>query len=207
MNTHVVVTINRQFGAEGHEIAKVLSDRLNMKLYDKDILGKAALEMGAEKNFFGDVDEKLSSKFLGSYIHLDMNFMNKSDRIFKIEEQLIRDAASSESCVIVGRLSDYLLRKEPNVITVLIHASLKFRIQNIMTKYSMSETAAKKMVRRMDMARRDYYSYYSNGKWKQNKEKDISINREKMGINGCADILETAIIVKKKQLEIMNQNC
>lgn len=200
MDKHIVVTISREFGAEGHEIGKVLADCLCIKLYDKDILGKAAEKRGTEKTALRDADEKVSERFFEPYLLLGMGPSSKSDQLFEMENSIIRDAAASESCVIIGRLSDYLLRSEPHVIKTLIFAPLEFRVNNIKKKYNMSEGAAKKMVRRMDMARKNYCFYYSNGKWKQTSGKDICLNRETMGIKGCADILEAAIAAKAKQL-------
>ncbi|SBW10715.1 conserved hypothetical protein [uncultured Eubacteriales bacterium] len=200
MDKHIVVTISREFGAEGYEIGKVLADRLGIKLYDKDILGKAAQKKGTEKVSLQDADEKVSERFFEPYLMLSMGLSNKSDQLFEMENSIIRNAAASESCVIVGRLSDYLLRNEPYVIKVLVFAPLEFRVDNIKKKYDMSENAAKKMVSRMDMARKDYCSYYSNGKWKQTSGKDIFLNRETLGVKGCADILEAAVTAKAEQL-------
>ena len=202
MDQRIVVTISREFGAEGHEIGKVLADRLGIPLYDKDILGRAALEKGTEKTFLQDADEKVSERFFEPYLLLSMGIANKNDQLFDVEAQIIRDLAATRSCVIIGRLSDYLLRNEPRAIKSLIFAPLEFRINNIKNKYDMSESAAKKMVTRMDLARRDYCAYYSNGKWKQNSGKDLLLNRETLGVKGCADILQAAVNAK---IELLNQ--
>ena len=202
MDQRIVVTISREFGAEGHEIGKVLADRLGIPLYDKDILGRAALEKGTEKTFLQDADEKVSERFFEPYLLLSMGIANKNDQLFDVEAQIIRDLAATRSCVIIGRLSDYLLRNEPRAIKALIFAPLEFRINNIKNKYDMSESAAKKMVTRMDLARRDYCAYYSNGKWKQNSGKDLLLNRETLGVKGCADILQAAVNAK---IELLNQ--
>lgn len=200
MDQHMVVTISREFGAEGHEIGEVLSDRLGIPLYDKDILGKAAEKRGIEKAALRDADERVTERFFAPYLLLGMESSSKSDQLFEVENAIIRNAAASESCVIIGRLSDYLLRSEPYVVKTLIFAPLAFRVGNIQKKYNMSEGAAKKMVRRMDLARKDYCDYYSNGKWKQTSGKDLCLNRETLGVTGCADILEAAVAAKAKQL-------
>ena len=200
MDKRVVVTISREFGAEGHEIGKVLADRLGIPLYDKDILGRAAKEKGITQTSLQDADEKVSERFFEPYLLLSMGINNKNDQLFAVEEQIIRDVAAIRSCVIVGRLSDFLLRNEPDVIKVLVFAPLEFRVANIKDKYGMTESAAKKMVSRMDMARKNYCAYYSNGKWRQDSGKDILLNRESLGIQGCADILEAAVKAKIEQM-------
>jgi len=196
MDGHVVVTICRQFGAEGHEIGKILSDRLGMALYDKDILGKAAESAGVEKGHFRRADEQVVSRFFEPYLLLSMGTVTRNDRLFEAEEQIIRDVAAAGSCVIVGRLSDYLLRKDPNTIKVFVFASMNFRVENIRKKYEISETAAKKLVRQMDEMRRSYYACYSGGNWRQDTGKDLTLDRETFGIGGCTDILEAAVRVK-----------
>ncbi len=199
MDKHIIVTISREFGAEGHEIGEVLAEKLGMKLYDKDILGKAARERGLDKTALSDADERVARRFFEPYLMLSMGLVNKNDQLFEMEEQIIRDLAATESCVIIGRLSDYLLRNDPNAIKVLVFAPLEFRVNNIRQKYGMSESAARKMVNRMDMARRDYCAYYSGGKWKQDSGKDILLNRETLGVQGCADILLAAVKTKMEQ--------
>ena len=200
MEKRVVVTISREFGAEGHEIGKVLADRLGIPLYDKDILGKAAKEKGITQTALQDADEKVSERFFEPYLLLSMGINNKNDQLFTVEEQIIRDVAATRSCVIVGRLSDFLLRNDADVMKVLVFAPLEFRVANIKAKYGMTESAAKKMVSRMDMARKNYCAYYSNSKWRQDSGKDIMLNRESLGIKGCADILEAAVKAKMEQM-------
>lgn len=185
---HFVLTIYREFGAEGHEIGKVLSEKLGIKLLDKELLERAALKSGSAPEYSGGHDEAVENHFLDS-IGTD----GKQDQLFQQESQVILDAYSSGSCIIVGRLADFILRHEPDVLNAYIFAPEEFRINNIAQKHNVSVREAKRLVRKMDTARENYYRFYSLGKWNTKKGKDIWLNRETFGVNGCASILENAI--------------
>lgn len=196
MNKKIVITICREFGSEGHEIGKILSERLNIPLYDKDLLVLAAKESGEDMDRLASADEKVSTRFLSNYLPLSGDLLN--DRLFKIESQLIRQIYEKDkACIIVGRLSDYILKDEDDCLKVLITAPFEERAEIIRKKHSITMDAARKVVKKMDEARRSYYSYYSNGKWSHESEKDLILDRSTFGIEGCVNIIESAI----KQLD------
>ncbi len=200
MNSNIVITIDRDFGAEGHEIGFQLAARLGIKLYDKDILGKAVLKKGQDEISLMKADESVSKTDYNPYFP-SLGFARKSDQLFELEKGVIRDVAESESCIIVGRLSDYILRDKSNLLRVYIYAPFEFRVKNIQNKYNSSEVESKKIVRRKDIVRRDYRNYYSNGKYKLYSNKDVFLNREVFGIDGCVEILETAAKERIKKLK------
>lgn len=196
MEKHFVVTISREFGAEGHEIGKVLSERLGVKLYDKELLAKAAARNGLDASAVRSYDESVEKRFMEPYLGIENAGAVQEDLLFQQEMQVIRDVYAKESCIIVGRLSDYILHNEPDVISVFVYAPEEFRINNIMKKHRISAKEAKKLVRRMDAARKNYYHFYSLGKWNQKKKKDLMLNRKAFGVEGCADILEAMVKTK-----------
>jgi cytidylate kinase len=200
VENHIVITIRREFGAEGHEIGAQLSRRLGIDFYDKDILGKAVLKKGIDETSFKSVDESITP----SNVNLafpSFAFTRKSDQLFELEKEVIRDVAELKSCIIIGRLSDYILRDKTNLLNVYISAPLDFRISNIQEKYNSSESESKKLVKRMDFMRRNFRNYYSNGKCKLHENKDILLNRKTFGIDECVDIIEVAVKAKLKQLQ------
>jgi len=89
-----------------------------------------------------------------------------------------------------------LLRKDSHTIKVFVFASMDFRVENIRKKYGVSAAAAKKLVRQMDEMRRSYYARYSDGNWRQDTGKDLTLDRETFGVGGCTDILEAAVRTK-----------
>ncbi|MDD4369368.1 MAG: cytidylate kinase-like family protein, partial [Oscillospiraceae bacterium] len=188
------------YGAEGHEIGKALSLKLGVKLYDKDILGLAAQKQGTEKNLINAVDERVAPRFSDPFLLWRMGTKNRNDALFLAEEAIIRDLSATESCVIVGRLSDYLLRHEAHALKVGIFAPKDFRIHNIQSKYHLSEAAAKTQVCRQDEMRHSYCRYYSGGKWPQEAEKDLLLNRATLGIDGCVAVIMAAVAARRKAL-------
>lgn len=185
-----IITICRSFGAEGHEIGKELSERLGIPLYDKDLLDMAAKKRNLELNHAATLDEQISKKIISHYFLMSQDI--ESDRLFREETHLILQLAEGDSCIIVGRMADYILRERTDCLKVFITAPYDVRVGIIKEKYGISAEAAGKTVRKMDAARKEFYRYYSNGKWKQETNKDIVLNRGLFGIKGCVDILEYA---------------
>ena len=183
---NVVVTICREFGAEGHEIGMKLGDRLQVPVYDKDLLEMSARESGLNIHMAASVDEKVADRFY--YFPLGADALN--DQLFHVESNIIKQLAEKKACIIVGRLSDYVLRDRPNTIKVLVMAPFEMRVSIIKEKHQISDEAAKKLVKKMDAARNAYYSAYTGSKWSHETGKDIVLNRSSFSIEECADILE-----------------
>lgn len=190
MEKKLIITIGREFGAEGHEIGKALAARLGFAFYDKDLLGLAAKESGVDESALADHDEAVWGHFLSPYLTIRSLGPDKVDQLFQKQEEITYNLAAKGSCIFVGRLADYILRDEPNCIKAFIYAPMKFRVENIMKKHGITEAQAKKLVKRMDMARQSYHDYYSDKKWNRKEGKDILLNRAAFGVEGCVQILE-----------------
>ncbi len=190
MGNRMIMTIGREFGAEGHEIGKALALRLGIPMYDKDLLVLAEKQSGIPIETLAKADEVIANRFPSANLPQRMDSYTLNDKLFKIQSNIIRDISEKESCVIVGRLGDYILRDNPDCIKVFIYAPFEERVKIIKEKHRISEVAAKKLVKHMDNARNSYYVYYSKGKWNHKEGKDILINRVTFGIEGCVSILE-----------------
>lgn len=192
MSKHVIITIGREFGSEGHEIGKELAERLGINMYDKDLLAIAAKRSGLAVEHLANVDESISTRFLEPYLGFSMGNDNLNDKLFAEESQIIRDIASKESCIIIGRCADYVLKDEEGCINVFIYAPYEKRVEIIREKHKITEEAAKKLVKKMDQVRNSYYTFYAGKDWNRKEGKDLMLNRAKFGIKGCVDILEAA---------------
>lgn len=193
MDKKIIITIGREFGSEGHEIGNELAQRLQIPMYDKDLLNLAAKKSGIAMEQLATVDETIANRFLEPYLGFGMYSDNMNDKLVRIQSEVIRDVASKESCIIIGRMADFILRDNPDCIKVFIYAPVEERVKIIKEKHGISEDTAKKLVKKMDQARKSYYAYYSNHKWNQKEGKDILLNRAVFGVQGCADILEAAV--------------
>ena len=148
----VVIAIARDFGAEGHEIGKMLSVELGIPLYDNEVLVRAAMRAGVTTDQIAAYDESLAAE-VAAFLPDRVDTRSIADKLFKQMEDVIRDLGSSESCIIEGRLSDYILRDNPNLITVLVTAPLEARVEIVRSKRDISEKKARKLVKRMQRAR------------------------------------------------------
>ena len=199
-NNPVVITIARDFGAEGHEIGKMLSQELDLPFYDNEILVRASARAGATVDEVAAYDAKLSAE-LSAFLPDRIDARSTADKLFRRVSDVIRDLGSSESCIIVGRLADYLLRDNPNRIAVLITAPEEQRIEVVARKRAMDHKEAKKLVRRMQKGRELYYHRYSAGKCEMHDKKDLVLNRARFDRQECVDLIACAYRGKLREIE------
>ena len=193
----IVITIAREFGTNGHEMGLILAERLGLPFYDKDILTKAAHEIGIDVDKVKEADESVNSRILKPIFGFSVGFGEEEDRLFQAEEKVIRQVAQ-ESCIIIGRLSDYILKDDPDCINVYIYAPFEERVKMISKKYKMSDEESRKLVRRMDQTRNNFYAYYSNGKWEHSSGKDLILNRSTISLEECVDMIAHLVELKLK---------
>ncbi len=193
MAKKVIITIGREFGSEGHEIGRQLAENLDIAMYDRDLLTIAAKKSGIAVETLAGADEKVAGRFLEPYLPMGIEQGTLNDKLFGIQSSVILDIAAKESCVIVGRCADYILRDTPNCINVFIYAPFDDRVKIISEKHKMGLDKAKKLVKRMDNVRNTYYTYYADRNWNTKEGKDILLNRSTFGIDGCVSILETMV--------------
>lgn len=148
----VVITIARDFGAEGHEIGKMLSVELGIPLYDNELLVRAATRAGESLDKVASYDEQMAAEFM-AFLPDRVDSRTLSDKLFHAMSQVIVDLGSTKSCIIEGRLSDYLLRHNPNHIAVLVTAPFDERVEIVRAKRGLDKRAGAKLVREMQHAR------------------------------------------------------
>ena len=158
----VVITIARDFGAEGHEIGKMLSTRLDIPLYDNELLVRSASRSGVSVDKMAAYDEQMTAEFM-AFLPDRVDSRTLSDKLFRNMSQVILDLGATQSCIIEGRLSDYLLRHNPNHIAVLVTAPFEYRVETVRKKRGLSKRQGAKLVRDMQKARETFYKRYSAG--------------------------------------------
>ncbi len=198
MKNHVVITIGREFGSGGREIGRALASKLGVKLYDEEMLVEAAKSSGISEELFKAHDEKPTHSFLYSLV-MDTYAMNYSansysempinHKLFLAQFDAIKSIAERESCVLVGRCSDYALESLDNVTNVYIYADLDTRIRRIARIYDLTDAKAKELILKNDKKRASYYNYYTNKKWGEAQGYDICINSGKLGIDETANMI------------------
>lgn len=198
MSAKVVLTIARQFGSGGHEVAKKVSEILGIDFYDRELIGIAAKESGLSENLFDGLDEKPTTSFLyslvlglqaGTAVYSGYDDATNADKLFRIQSQVISSIAEKGSCVIVGRCADYILRDQPNLVNVFVHADIDFRAARIMKEYNMKENAAIDYINKTDKRRSSFYNFYTNKIWGSVDNYDLSISTDKIGIDNAAKMI------------------
>lgn len=195
----VVISIARQYGTDAHEIGIALQERLGIPLYDNELLIRAAKRADTVVEKVAPYDEAVSAEMM-AFLPDRFDARTVADKLFENLRQVILDVGSSESCIIIGRLSDYILRDNPNLISVYITAPLEERVEIVMKRRGLSERKALKRIKHMQRNRELFYKRYSAGKTKLRLDKDITLNRALFGVEGCCEIIARAYEIKMKEL-------
>lgn len=202
MNT--IITVGRQFGSAGREIAEKVADHYGIKCYDKDLIARVAQESGFCQEMVQQHDERPTNSFLYNLVMDTYSFgynassfvdMPISQKVFLAQFDTIKKVAAEGPCVIVGRCADYALSDFHNVINIFIHADEDFKIKQIMHRFSdiTTEQKARDMMNKKDKQRQSYYNYYSSKKWGRADSYDLSVNSALLGVDGTVNLLIQAI--------------
>lgn len=199
MSKRVIITIGRQFGSGGREVGEKLAQALNIPFYNREILDMAAEKSGMSREVFEKVDETAASSLLYSVVTGGYMFGNHisptldlpiNDKLFIIESDVIKEIAKQGSCVIVGRCADYILRNDPDLINIFIHADLDKRVDRAVNIYNIAKDKAEATINKTDKKRANFYHYYTGEKWGYGANYHLSIDSGKIGTEGCVDVIK-----------------
>ncbi len=177
----LVITIARTHGSGGHDIGYMVAQRLGINFYDKEIISETAKKLGLEKEKVQKWDQDTSIRSLG-----------RDEAVFSAQSQIIRDAAK-ESCVIIGRCADYVLRGRPFCLNIFIRSDEDYAVTFIRNKDNLAEDQAREVIRLKNKARERHYAHYTGEKWQDPAHYDLVINTAKIGIESAADIICNAV--------------
>lgn len=203
---NTIITIGRQYGSAGREIGYKVAKDLGIKLYDKEMLDRAAKESGLCQELFETHDEKPTSSFLyslvmdtyslgytsGSYTDMPINH-----KVFLAQFDAIKKIADEGPCILVGRCADYALEEYDNVLSLFIHAKMDARIRRIARIYDLTDAKARDIIVKTDKKRASYYNYYSNKKWGATESYHMCLDSSVLGINGTAEAIEHLVELKE----------
>lgn len=195
----MIICIGREFGSGGHEIGKLLAEKLSLTLYNQEIVTSAVKRCG-------DIDaselEKADEKKTNPWIHSiwygtkekELRGLSANDISFGLQSKVILEAAQKGDCVFIGRCADYIL-KEADIerISIFITAPFSIRADRKMKQLSISEKAASALVRKTDKQRKSYYDYYTGGSWGKPYNYDFCINSCTKGIEQTAEEITSFI--------------
>ena len=198
-----IITIARGFGTGGKQIALQLAEELGIQCYENRILYLASELAGVDETEFMQVDEKLLGKGFGhklaqlprQILPLPVTKTFKSeDKMFDYQSEIIRNLADTESCVIVGKCADYVLRERKNVISIYIEAPRSYCVKRIMKRMHCGESQAHALISQTDKYRAEYYKYYTHGNyWTNPVNYDMTLNSERLGEQGCINMIKACL--------------
>ncbi len=201
----VVITIARQYGSGGRTIGQMLSEELAIPYYDKELLKKASEDSGIHERLFAGADEKLKNSpllritkkvYQGQLIPPESGGFTSMENLFNYQAKVIKELAEEESCIIIGRCADYVLRDYDNVLSVFVHAPEAYCIEQAKAKLSMPDKEIRKYIQKTDKERAEYYKHYTGREWTDARNYDLCLDSSKLGMQKCIEEIKAYMEVR-----------
>lgn len=200
----IVITVGRQFGSGGRELGRKLAEKLGFKYYDKELLSEAAAQAGVDKAFFERNDERFPSFLNGIFsFSFGLNSVNcyagstliSDDSLYRAQSDFIHSLAEKDSCVIVGRTADYVLRDHERVVNVFVHAPVDCCVKRILerSEEKLTEEKARAKAMKVNKLRANYYNFYTDKTWGDAASYDLTFDTSKLPIDDIVDIISDYI--------------
>lgn len=174
---HIIITISREYASGGRYVGRLLAQSLGINFYDKELINLAAKESGLSAKYVNEIDEETRKN-------------ENNDRIFIAESKIIKKIAKNESCVIVGRCADYILKDNKNVLKVFLYSDETSKIKRAVKYYGLNKETADKQIKKINKSREKHYKFYTNRDWKDMNNYDLIINVDAKGVEKTAQIIE-----------------
>lgn len=186
-----IITISREFGSGGRFIGEDVAKKLGIAYYDKNIIGQIAEKSGLSPEYIQENAELSPKKGLFAYAFSGRDITGKSveDMVYEVQRNIILGLAEKESCVIIGRNADYILKDRDDVLNVFIHGDMPEKIKRITGLYNVKEKEAVKMMADTDKRRRTNYNFYTDQNWGKASNYTLCLNSSQLGYDRCEMII------------------
>lgn len=195
--TKYIVTIAREYGSGGHAIGAIVARRLGIPFYDKNLIALSAAEARLSPDYVEAHEQKLASALLYELYSQNYAYVDGEtpplDALFLAQTKVVHDLANQESCVIVGRNADFILRGRPDCLRVFVHADRPSRIERIVGEYGVDRAQAERVLETRDRERANYCEHYTHQKWGMLGNYDLTIDSSRFGSEGAADLIVAAV--------------
>lgn len=183
-----IITIGREYGAGGGEIGRKVAKELGIEYYDRDIILKTAMAShNLDPEQVRQYDEKVPKNF--GFAQSLFNNRAMEEQIWDAQKTAIRELAEHESCVIVGRNGNYILREFEHSLHVFAHADSEWRIQRMMGMRNLSREEARETMKRTDKTRKYYCEYYTGNSYGDLRNYDLTLDTGKLGIDRAVSLI------------------
>lgn len=197
---NIIVTIAREYGSGGRYVGKILAEKLGVKFYDKDLIEIVSSESGLAASYIEENEENIHGNLLSNFNAQYYNNLSIDDNLFIAESKAIKEIAEKGSCVIVGRCANHILKDNENVINVFLYSDDAGKVERAIKYYGLEEKNALKEINRINKNREKHYHYYTNEKWKNLNNYDLSMNVDKLGVEKTAEFIAEFINNKGAEL-------
>lgn len=200
-----VITVGRNCGSGGSEVAKMLSEKLSVELYDKNLLKLVSDNSGINEELFSLADEHLKNSLLfrvsrgaydGTPILPESGNFTADKNLFDYQAKVIKGLADSSSCIIIGRCADFVLRDRFNVLRVFIGADRDSCAERESKRSRLTLSEARIKVAEKDRRRGEYYRFYTGQQWSDPRQYDLCLNTDAYTLDQCVDIIISALKIK-----------
>ena len=204
----IVITIARQYGSGGRTVGKMLAERLGINYYNSDLVKKASEISGINEALFVKADEYTNESFLKrlkrdnkdeTILGPDSPDYTSEANLFKFQAKAIRELADTESCVIIGRAADYVLRDYDNVLSVFVHAPQEFLLAQAGKKLSLKGKDLEKHIAKIDKGHAEYYKLHTGREWTDARNYDLCLDSSKLGYERCVEEIIAYMDVRFKK--------
>lgn len=196
---HTVITIARSYGSGGRTLGKKLAEELGIHCYDRELIRMASDESGINEALFGQTDEKLKRmplfriakrNYHGEVLTPDSDEFVSNDNLFNYQAKIIREVAAEESCIIIGRCADYILRDEDYVKRLFFYAPKEDCIARVKEQNGGTEREIEKKIAKIDKYRADYYKYYTGNEWNDVRNYDFCLDTSSLSYDQLIQVVE-----------------
>ncbi|HHX31436.1 MAG TPA: cytidylate kinase family protein [Bacteroidales bacterium] len=188
-----VITISRQYGSGGHAVGEAIANKLGIAFYDSKLIDLTAIASGYTPEYVEKHEQRLPNGLLDKLYNNNYAYANEAippnDKLFIAQTGVIRNIAAHESCVIVGRSANFILKGHKNCFNVFVHANNEFRKKRVVQNYMQNPNDAERVMAKKDKERDDYSKHYTGKDWDDLNTYDMTVDTSLFGIEGTADMI------------------
>ena len=202
---NVIITIAREFGSGGHLLGEMLAKELGIKVYNKEFIHLAAEASGMDENYIRQNEQSIPSYWLkcivgeGASEQSLTRSLSSDDILFVAESRIIQRLAEKESCIIIGRCADFVLRDNPNLIKVFCYCDHDTARRRCIEEYAVQPDTADAEIRRINHNRIAHYEYYTGEKWGDPDHYNLMINTGSIDLQTACDLIAKLYRTRLKQ--------
>ena len=198
---HLVITIGCEYGAKGNAIGRKIAEDLNIKFYNRELVDEIIEEVGIPKEIMEKVEE--GGTIAGKGAEGDVRgsfskYADLTDRAIHVQKQIIRKLAEKESCVIIGRCANMILKDYSNVLRVFVYGDWDFRIREASKKLSGTTKDIEKFMHKDDKRKEDFCKRFMGVDWADMTKYNLCLDNGTLGYEKCVEEIESALEILKK---------